>query len=105
MKTKVLLAQGNRKVFLTPWKESYRGAMKEVLAKVGAEAPLFDSSLPADFAGIVIETGIAHVAYTSLTPDEAALKVADWRAFNEAVKTAAGVQAEVAIKAIPVTVL
>jgi hypothetical protein len=100
-----LLSQKERTVFVTPWKEEFRGKMREVLAKAGAEAPMFDSSLPSDFPGMVVKTSLVHVAVTGLTAEEAAMKASDWRSFVEAVRTAADIAPEAAIKPIMVSVI
>ena len=101
MKTQVLLTQKDRALYLTPWKEEFRGRMPEVLKETGAEAPFFDNSLPADFPGVVVKRTLVHVA---VMHDEASVKL-EYHAQLEAIRVEAGLEVGSAIKPIVVTAL
>ena len=101
MQTQVLFTQENRKLFMTPWKEEFRNRVGEVLKEKGAEAPLFDRSLPDDYPGVVVERSLVHVA---VLHDEDSAKM-EYNDLVDAVVESAGLQPGSAVKLVPVTKL
>ena len=98
MKTRLLVKQEDRKTLHTRWNESFRGRMAEVLEEHGAEAPMFDNSLP-EGETFVLPRTIAHVAVQLESEEEATLaSTGSFQEYQESVRKSAGLEPGVAIK-------